>query len=77
MITAHLVVVCQFNSPFFFLTVIEEGTVAMYDYKDENENEKHYGQPAPLVYNMVSVPNDFLLFIYTMVGKMFFPMLRM
>lgn len=57
--------------------MIEEGTVAMYDYKDENENKKHYGQPAPLVYNMASVPNDFPLFVYTMVGKMFFPMLRM
>lgn len=56
--------------------MIEEGTVAMYDYKDENENKKHYGQPAPLVYNMANVPNDFPFFIYTIVGKMFFPMLR-
>lgn len=46
-----------------FLTVIKEGTVAMYDYKDENENKKHYGQPTPPVYNMTSIPKDFPLFL--------------
>lgn len=46
-----------------FLTVIKEGTVAMYDYKDENENKKHYGQPTPPVYNMTNIPNDFPLFL--------------
>ncbi|KAK9222578.1 hypothetical protein WN944_011014 [Citrus x changshan-huyou] len=44
-------------------SVIKEGTVAMYDYKDENENKKHYGQPTPPVYNMTSIPKDFPLFL--------------
>lgn len=35
----------------------------MYDYKDENENKKHYGQPTPPVYNMTSIPKDFPLFL--------------
>ncbi|KAA8526557.1 hypothetical protein F0562_008240 [Nyssa sinensis] len=38
--------------------MIREGTITMYDYKDEDENRKHYGQPTPPVYNMTSIPND-------------------
>ncbi|GAY55172.1 hypothetical protein CUMW_162340 [Citrus unshiu] len=46
-----------------FAQMIKEGTLAMYDYKDENENKKHYGQPTPPVYNMTSIPKDFPLFL--------------
>lgn len=48
---------------FVFGTVIREGTIAMYDYGDSDENMKHYGQPTPPIYNMSSIPNDFPLFL--------------
>ena len=35
----------------------------MFDYKDEDENQKHYGQPTPPAYNMASIPNDLSLFL--------------
>ena len=35
----------------------------MYDYKDADENTKHYGQPTPPAYNMTSIPNDLPLFL--------------
>nr|POE83690.1 triacylglycerol lipase 2 [Quercus suber] len=44
-------------------TVIREGSIAMYDYNDEVENIKHYGQPTPPVYNMTSIPNDLPFFL--------------
>ncbi|KAF9614559.1 hypothetical protein IFM89_019306 [Coptis chinensis] len=43
--------------------MIRGGTIAMYDYEDEEDNIKHYGQPTPPVYNMTSIPNDFPLFL--------------
>ncbi|KDP30819.1 hypothetical protein JCGZ_13762 [Jatropha curcas] len=43
--------------------MIREGTIAMYDYNDENENRKHYGQPKPPVYKMTSIPNELPLFL--------------
>uniref|UniRef100_A0A2N9ETQ2 Partial AB-hydrolase lipase domain-containing protein n=1 Tax=Fagus sylvatica TaxID=28930 RepID=A0A2N9ETQ2_FAGSY len=43
--------------------MIREGNIAMYDYNDEDENRKHYGQPTPPVYNMTSIPNDLPLFL--------------
>ncbi|KAJ9686567.1 hypothetical protein PVL29_015445 [Vitis rotundifolia] len=43
--------------------MIREGTLAMYDYKDEDENMEHYGQPTPPVYNMKTIPNDLPLFL--------------
>ncbi|KAJ7964768.1 Lipase [Quillaja saponaria] len=43
--------------------MIREGTITMYDYKDEKENTKHYGQPTPPIYDMTSIPNDFPLFL--------------
>ncbi|CBI28877.3 unnamed protein product, partial [Vitis vinifera] len=43
--------------------MIREGTLAMYDYKDEDENMEHYGQPTPPVYNMTTIPNDLPLFL--------------
>ncbi|KAK1568800.1 hypothetical protein Q3G72_028924 [Acer saccharum] len=44
-------------------TVIRTGTITMYDYDDEGENMKHYGQANPPAYNMTSIPNDFPLFL--------------
>ncbi|KAI9177339.1 hypothetical protein LWI28_013845 [Acer negundo] len=44
-------------------TVIRTGTITMYDYDDEGENMRHYGQANPPAYNMTSIPNDFPLFL--------------
>ncbi|MCL7022633.1 hypothetical protein MKW94_023011 [Papaver nudicaule] len=35
----------------------------MYDYGDDEENTKHYGQSKPPVYDMTSLPNDLPLFL--------------
>ncbi|XP_052178527.1 triacylglycerol lipase 2-like [Diospyros lotus] len=43
--------------------MIREGTITMYDYNEEEENRKHYGQARPPVYNMTSIPNDLPLFL--------------
>ncbi|XP_028077839.1 triacylglycerol lipase 2-like isoform X2 [Camellia sinensis] len=43
--------------------MIRQGTLAMYDYGNEDENNIHYGQPAPPVYNTASIPNDLPLFL--------------
>ncbi|KAK2979034.1 hypothetical protein RJ640_013668 [Escallonia rubra] len=43
--------------------MIRRGTIAMYDYGSEDENNKHYGQPTPPEYNMTSIPNDIPLFL--------------
>ncbi|KAI8008901.1 Triacylglycerol lipase 2 [Camellia lanceoleosa] len=44
--------------------MIRQGTLAMYDYGNEDENNIHYyGQPAPPVYNTTSIPNDLPLFL--------------
>ncbi|PSS16117.1 Triacylglycerol lipase [Actinidia chinensis var. chinensis] len=43
--------------------MIRQGTITMFDYKDEDENQKHYGQPTPPAYNMASIPNDLPLFL--------------
>lgn len=51
------------ESSWVFSTVIREGNIAMYDYNDEDENRKHYGQPTPPVYSMTSIPNDLPLFL--------------
>lgn len=37
--------------------------VAMYDYGDEAENRKRYGQTTPPAYNMASIPRDLPLFL--------------
>ncbi|XP_021675281.2 triacylglycerol lipase 2 isoform X2 [Hevea brasiliensis] len=44
-------------------TVIKKGTITMYDYNNEDENKKHYGQPTPPVYDMTHIPNDVPLFL--------------
>ncbi|KAK2979035.1 hypothetical protein RJ640_013669, partial [Escallonia rubra] len=43
--------------------MIREGTIRMYDYQDEDENMKHYGQPTPPAYDMTTIPNDLPLFL--------------
>ncbi|XP_034210141.1 triacylglycerol lipase 2-like isoform X2 [Prunus dulcis] len=43
--------------------MIRDGTVAMFDYNNKNENMQHYGQPNPPVYSMTSIPNDLPLFL--------------
>ncbi|CAL5403402.1 unnamed protein product [Camellia sinensis] len=43
--------------------MIRSGNITMYDYDDEGENMKHYGQPSPPVYDMTSIPNDLPLFL--------------
>ncbi|XP_006447667.2 triacylglycerol lipase 2 [Citrus clementina] len=43
--------------------MIREGTIAMYDYNNKEENKKHYGQPNPPLYNMTSIPHDLPLFL--------------
>ncbi|KAF5746120.1 hypothetical protein HS088_TW06G00285 [Tripterygium wilfordii] len=42
--------------------MIRKGTVAMYDYGNDDQNMEHYGQPNPPLYNMTSIPNDFPLY---------------
>ena len=35
----------------------------MYDYGNGHANTKHYGQPAPPIYDMSSIPNGLPLFL--------------
>lgn len=35
----------------------------MYDYGNADDNEKHYGQSMPPVYDMGSIPNDFPMYL--------------
>ena len=34
----------------------------MYDYGNADDNNQHYGQPTPPIYDMSSIPNDLPLF---------------
>ncbi|KAJ0989553.1 hypothetical protein J5N97_007909 [Dioscorea zingiberensis] len=43
--------------------MIRMGTITKFDYNNEEENMKHYGQATPPPYNMSSIPIDFPLFI--------------
>ncbi|KAL7128697.1 hypothetical protein ABFS83_13G010700 [Erythranthe nasuta] len=43
--------------------MIRRGTIAMYDYDDEGENKKHYGQTSPPEYNITSIPNNLPIFL--------------
>ncbi|KAI8552043.1 hypothetical protein RHMOL_Rhmol06G0233700 [Rhododendron molle] len=43
--------------------MVRQGTIAMYDYGSEDDNNEHYGQPTPPVYNMSSILNDLPLFL--------------
>ena len=45
--------------------VIRTGNTAKYNYGDESENKKHYGQPTSPLYNVSRIPKDIpLLFGY-------------
>lgn len=35
----------------------------MYDYGNDEDNNKHYGQATPPLYNITSIPNDLPLFL--------------
>ncbi|KAI4331033.1 hypothetical protein MLD38_029262 [Melastoma candidum] len=43
--------------------MFRDGTVAMFDYGDEADNRKRYGQAAPPTYNMANVPRNLPLFL--------------
>ncbi|KAH6780917.1 Myzus persicae-induced lipase 1 [Perilla frutescens var. hirtella] len=43
--------------------MIRKGKIAMYDYGNDDDNNKHYGQGTPPEYNMTSIPNDLPLFL--------------
>nr|XP_027187780.1 triacylglycerol lipase 2-like isoform X2 [Cicer arietinum] len=43
--------------------MIREGTIAMFDYENRDENIRHYGQSTPPIYDMTRLPNDLPLFI--------------
>ncbi|XP_031108183.1 triacylglycerol lipase 2-like [Ipomoea triloba] len=43
--------------------MVREGSITMYDYGSENENNKHYGQSSPPAYAMANIPDDFPLFL--------------
>ncbi|XP_020211098.1 triacylglycerol lipase 2 [Cajanus cajan] len=43
--------------------MIRTGKIAKYDYGDQGENMKHYGQPIPPPYVMTKISNDFPLFL--------------
>ncbi|KAL6136973.1 hypothetical protein ACLB2K_062268 [Fragaria x ananassa] len=43
--------------------MIRDGKVAMFDYIDKDENQKHYGQDIPPEYKMASIPHDLPLFL--------------
>lgn len=38
--------------------MIRTGSIAKYDYGNEQGNMNHYGQPSPPVYNMTSIPKE-------------------
>ncbi|KAK1297573.1 Triacylglycerol lipase 2 [Acorus calamus] len=42
--------------------MIRDGTIAMYDYGDDDNNQRHYGQPTPPAYDMSSIPDDLPMF---------------
>ena len=46
-----------------FWIVLRAGNIAKYDYGDESENMKHYGQSTPPLYNLTRIPKDIPLFI--------------
>ncbi|KAJ9176845.1 hypothetical protein P3X46_012117 [Hevea brasiliensis] len=43
--------------------MVRTGTIAMYDYVNEDDNMKHYKQSTPPLYDMTSIPNDLPLFL--------------
>ncbi|KAL1560848.1 hypothetical protein AAHA92_11017 [Salvia divinorum] len=45
------------------ITVVRKGTIKMYDYGSNRNNNKHYGKAMPPDYNITSIPNDLPLFL--------------
>ncbi|CAN0881345.1 Triacylglycerol lipase 2 [Linum grandiflorum] len=43
--------------------MVRRGTTSMYDYDNEDDNMKHYGQPSPPVYDMAKIPTDLPIFL--------------
>ncbi|XP_058744948.1 triacylglycerol lipase 2-like [Vicia villosa] len=43
--------------------MIREGTVSMFDYENQDENIRHYGQSTPPIYDMTRLPNELPLFV--------------
>ncbi|KAL5581776.1 hypothetical protein UlMin_014218 [Ulmus minor] len=43
--------------------MIRGGAIAMYDYGNEADNMKQYGQSTPPIYNMSNIPNELPLFL--------------
>ncbi|GKC42328.1 triacylglycerol lipase 2-like protein [Tanacetum coccineum] len=43
--------------------MIRTGTITMYNYGTANDNEAHYGQSTPPIYDMSSIPNDFPMYL--------------
>ncbi|CAI0551012.1 unnamed protein product [Linum tenue] len=43
--------------------MVRRGTIAMYDYDNEDKNVKRYGQPTPPVYDMTQIPKDLPLYL--------------
>ncbi|KAI4308409.1 hypothetical protein L6164_031488 [Bauhinia variegata] len=42
--------------------MIRNGTLAMYDYGNKEENTRHYGQETPPIYDVTRIPDDLPLF---------------
>ncbi|XP_020962856.1 triacylglycerol lipase 2 isoform X2 [Arachis duranensis] len=43
--------------------MIRQGTIAMFDYMNIDENTRHYGRPTPPVYDMTRIPNSLPLYL--------------
>ncbi|CAI0551014.1 unnamed protein product [Linum tenue] len=43
--------------------MVRRGTIAMYDYDNEDQNVKRYGQPTPPVYDITQIPKDLPLYL--------------
>ncbi|CAI9117240.1 OLC1v1018589C1 [Oldenlandia corymbosa var. corymbosa] len=46
-----------------FAQTVRDGIVRKYDYGKTKENQGHYGQPKPPVYNLSNIPHDLPLFL--------------
>lgn len=48
---------------FIFWIVTRKGTIEKFDYGNDEENNKHYGQPNPPQYIISNIPNNIPLFL--------------
>nr|GMD90932.1 triacylglycerol lipase 2-like [Ipomoea batatas] len=51
------------NNLIHIAQMVREGSITMYDYGSENENNKHYGQSSPSAYAMANILDDIPLFL--------------